>query len=168
MVALSPDTQLGGAWGSGYRYDTDTIKGFSHIHAWQMSGVSVMPVTYDSEPEQILSDYFSVFKHDNEIAQVGYHKVFLERYAIQAELTSTCRVGFHKYTYTQKGGRGVVIKMSGPLGPTNIKDGRLEKVDEYTLIGQMVNEPTRRRPKDLKIYFTIKFDQTYGGDYNRY
>ena len=39
MVNLSPDTQIGGAWGSGYRYKTDTIKGFSHIHAWQMSGI---------------------------------------------------------------------------------------------------------------------------------
>ncbi|WP_396603284.1 hypothetical protein [Algibacter sp. R77976] len=45
MVNLSPDNQIGGAWGSGYRYKTDTIKGFSHIHAWQMSGVSLMPVT---------------------------------------------------------------------------------------------------------------------------
>ena len=27
MVNLSPDTQIGGAWGSGYRYKTDTIKG---------------------------------------------------------------------------------------------------------------------------------------------
>jgi len=32
MVNLSPDTELNGAWGSGYRYKTDTIKGFSHVH----------------------------------------------------------------------------------------------------------------------------------------
>ncbi|MDO1499353.1 hypothetical protein Q2T40_03735 [Winogradskyella maritima] len=44
MVNLSPDTEIDGAWGSGYRYKVDSVKGFSHVHAWQMSGLSVMPV----------------------------------------------------------------------------------------------------------------------------
>ena len=47
MVTLNPDTQIGGAWGSGYRYHTDTIKGFSHIHAWTMAGLRMMPATTD-------------------------------------------------------------------------------------------------------------------------
>lgn len=47
MVNLSPDTELNGAWSSGYQYDIDTIKGFSHVHGWQISGVSVMPVTIE-------------------------------------------------------------------------------------------------------------------------
>jgi putative alpha-1,2-mannosidase len=55
MVNLSPDTQIGGAWGSGYRYSTDTIKGFSHIHAWQLSGLSVMPVTITDLKEILVS-----------------------------------------------------------------------------------------------------------------
>lgn len=33
MVNLSPDTELNGAWGSGYRYKVDSVKGFSHVHA---------------------------------------------------------------------------------------------------------------------------------------
>ena len=49
MVNLSPDNEIDGAWGSGYRYAVDTIKGFSHIHAWQISGLSVMPVTLSDE-----------------------------------------------------------------------------------------------------------------------
>ena len=28
MVNLSPDTEVDGAWGSGYCYNTDTVKGF--------------------------------------------------------------------------------------------------------------------------------------------
>jgi len=44
MVNLSPDTEVNGAWGSGYRYNTDTVKGFSHVHAWQLSGPSIMPI----------------------------------------------------------------------------------------------------------------------------
>ncbi|MCF2949790.1 hypothetical protein L0668_16850 [Paraglaciecola aquimarina] len=42
LVNLSPDTELGGAWGSGYRYHSLEIKGFNHIHAWQLSGLSVL------------------------------------------------------------------------------------------------------------------------------
>lgn len=29
MVNLSPDTEIDGAWGSGYRYKVDSVKGFS-------------------------------------------------------------------------------------------------------------------------------------------
>ena len=96
MVNLSPDTQIGGAWGSGYRYKTDTIKGFSHIHAWQMSGVSIMPVVTSNETQKnIYTDFYSKFSHDTEKISPGYHYVELDRYQITSELTSTKRVGFH-------------------------------------------------------------------------
>jgi putative alpha-1,2-mannosidase len=47
MVNLSPDMVVDGTWGAGYRYHTDTIRCFSHIHAWQLSGIPVLPVTGD-------------------------------------------------------------------------------------------------------------------------
>jgi len=159
MVNLSPDTQIGGAWGSGYRYLTDTIKGFSHIHAWQMSGVSVMPIQYDMNPTRFFSDYDSAFDHEEEIVEVGYHKVLLKRYGIQAELSSTARVGFHQYNFNNsKQNKAIIFKLNGPLGPCKLKEGTLELVDEYTIKGRTINAPTRRRPKDLTIYFIAKFD----------
>ncbi|MFT4565629.1 MAG: putative alpha-1,2-mannosidase [Saprospiraceae bacterium] len=158
MVNLSPDTQLGGAWGSGYRYDTDTIKGFSHIHAWQMSGVSVMPVAYKNRPEKLLTNYESQFNHSEEKVEVGYHSLLLNRYGIEAELSSTKRVGFHRYSFPGDQESAVVFNMSGQLGPCEIKDGSLRQIDKYTLQGQMTNMPTRRRPKDLIVYFYVKFD----------
>lgn len=159
MVSLSPDTQNAGAWGSGYKYNTDTIKGFSHIHAWQMSGVSVLPVSNIEQNPEILDDYFSAFDHSDEIAEVGYHKVELKRYDIKAELTSTTRVGFHKYTFKGQESKGVVFKLGGTLGPTSLTSAQMTKVDDYTLRGQMTNLPTRRRPKDIVVYFYVKFDQ---------
>src|SRR5690606_4620513 len=100
MVNLSPDTQLEGAWGSGYRYGTDTIKGFSHIHAWQLSGLSVMPIIYSKDKEgEVFSDFFSRFSHEKEEVYPGYHSLELERYGIKTELTSTKRVGFHRYHF---------------------------------------------------------------------
>ena len=158
MVGLNPDTQLGGAWGSGYRYETDTIKGFSHIHAWQMSGVSILPITFSEDPKQCLNDYFSPFDHDRETAEVGYHQVLLDRYQIIAELTSSTRVGFHRYHFINDDNPGLLVKLGGVLGPCEIKNGSIKKVNDYTLSGQMTNAPTRRRPKDLDIYFTIVFN----------
>ncbi len=42
MVQLSPDNQSQ-YWKSGYEYTIGSVFGFSHIHAWTMSGLSVMP-----------------------------------------------------------------------------------------------------------------------------
>ena len=43
MVKLSPDNQNAG-WQSGYDPIFESIGGFSHIHEWTMSGLSMMPV----------------------------------------------------------------------------------------------------------------------------
>lgn len=159
MVNLSPDTEIGGAWGSGYRYNTDTIKGFSHIHAWQLSGLSVMPVTLNaSNKEKIFTDFFSRFSHETEKVAPGYHSVELERYNITAELTSTRRVGFHKYNYEGKGQPALLLNLNTLLGPCKNTDGYIEKVTTDKIVGHLTNEPTRRRPKPTKVFFQIDFD----------
>ncbi|MBJ7883132.1 glycoside hydrolase family 92 protein, partial [Gelidibacter salicanalis] len=77
MVNLSPDTDIGGAWGSGYRYESDSIKGLSHVHAWQLSALSVLPVS--GIELETNTDFASPFSHDTEIVQPGYHKLILDR-----------------------------------------------------------------------------------------
>lgn len=159
MVNLSPDTQIGGAWGSGYRYNTDTVKGFSHIHAWQLSGLSVMPFEVnDKTKENIYSDFYSPFSHETEKAEVGYHYLELDRFGIKAELTSTKRVGFHKYTFEGESKPGILFNLNGALGPCRIIDGQLKQIDDTTLEGQVINVPTRRRPKPTTVFFQIKLD----------
>jgi len=160
MVNLSPDTQVGGAWGSGYRYNTDTIKGFSHVHAWQLAGVSVMPVVLENEGNRgIFEDYASKFNHDNETAIPGYHAVDLERYNIKAELTSSTRVGFHRYTFGEKEKAALLFNLNGLLGPSLMKDGELKQTGEYTLEGKTVNAPTMRRAKDCTVFFHVELNE---------
>lgn len=164
MVNLSPDTELDGAWGSGYRYNTDTIKGFSHVHAWQMAGLSVMPVHYQTGEEQaILQNYFSSFEHEKESATPGWHKVSLDRYRIEAELTSTVRVGFHQYTFSGEEPRGIVFNLGGKMGPSSMKEGKIEQGGDRMLVGSVTNAPTRRRPRDLTVFFAIALDQDVEG-----
>lgn len=160
MVNLSPDTQIGGAWGSGYRYKTDTIKGFSHIHAWQMSGISVMPVTTNKESkEDIYKDFYSKFSHDQEVVIPGFHKVNLDRFNIAAQLTSTKRVGFHQYSYPDnQEDKAILFNLNTLLGPSSNTDGFLEQNSANELSGKVTMEPTHRRPKPLTVYFKVKLN----------
>ncbi len=159
MVNLSPDTQVEGAWGSGYRYKTDTIKGFSHIHAWQLSGLSVMPVTVsEKNKNSIFNDYYSKFSHKTEKVSPGYHYIELDKYKITTELTSTKRVGFHKYTFPKDQQAAILFNLNGKLGPCEIIDGKLEKIGDNKLSGSLVASPTHRRPKPSTIFFEVELN----------
>ncbi len=161
MVNLSPDNLLGGAWGSGYRYDTDTVRVFSHIHAWQLSGIPVMPITGAFDGSMGPDDYKSKFDHDKEEVKAGYHKVELDRYGIEVELTATRRVGFHRYTFPASDQSHVVIDFATDLGPSGVAGGYLKRESNHELSGYMVSQPTRRRPKPVNVYFSIAFDKPF-------
>ncbi len=101
MVSLSPDTDVKGSWESGYLYDSKAIRCFSHLHAWQLSGIPVMPLVGEMIGHQGMDAYKSAFSHDSEVVRPGYHQVTLDRYQITAELTSTARVGFHQVSFSR-------------------------------------------------------------------
>ena len=156
MVNLSPDTEIDGAWGSGYRYKVDSVKGFSHVHAWQMSGLSVMPVV-NRDSINPFTDFYSKFSHESEKVTPGHHYLKLDRNNIEVELTSTKRVGFHKYNFREEDGekRAILFNLHTPLGPCNNSEGVLEMDGNMALSGSLVMEPTFRRPKPLKMYFKV-------------
>jgi predicted alpha-1,2-mannosidase len=159
MVNLCPDNRINGDWGSGYHYEVDTIRGFSHLHEWQISGLLVMPVTLpSSNKEALFRDFSSTFSHANETVKPGYHAVLLDRYSVNAELTATSRVGFHRYKFPANSAPAVLIYLNGEIGPCINKDGKLEKSGPRTLKGSVVNAATRRRLKDFNVYFQIDFN----------
>ncbi len=159
MVNLSPDTEIKSDWGGGYKYKTDTVKGFSHIHEWQMSGLSVLPVIVSkAHNKNIFTDFYSKFSHETEKVSPGYHSLILERYQIKAELTSTKRVGFHKYTFPEKVQKSILFNLNTILGPCENTNGVLMKDNDYELSGTLVMSPNFRRPKPVTAYFKIKFN----------
>lgn len=114
MVQLSPDTQIRPVkqsykWAAGYRYSDTTILGFSHTHFSgaghsDLGDVLVQPISGEVrlEPGEIDkpgSGYRSRFRHETEVAKPGYYAVTLEDYGVRAELTTTTRVGVHRYTF---------------------------------------------------------------------
>lgn len=159
MVNLSPDTKTRGSWKSGYIYDSLHIRCFSHIHAWQMSGIPVMPTTGEFKGHKGMEVYKSRFSHDKEKARLGYHKVVLEDYNITAELTSTTRVGFHKYNF-QKNNEGYVMFDTGAyLAHSKMDSSKVIYVNDREIAGYSIMGRTGRRPKPTYVYFVARFNK---------
>lgn len=159
MVNLSPDTWIEGSWGSGYLYDSLDIRCFSHIHAWQMAGIPVMPTTGEFKGHLGLEETKSGFSHEREEAFPGYHKVFLEDYGITAELTSTQRVGFHRYTFPRTDQAFVSFHTGAFLAHGPVDSSVVRLVSDQRIEGFSVMGATIRRPKPTTVYFAAEFDQ---------
>ena len=162
MVNLSPDMGLGGAWNSGYRYDMDTINFFSHIHAWQLSGIPVLPTTGEFKGHKGPQIYGSAYSHETEVIETGYHSVELEAYNIKAELTSTTRVGFHRYAYPANKDKHILLDLGTLLGPSGTESGFAKQVKKTEIEGYALMEPTIRRPKSTYVYYVLQFDTPFG------
>src|SRR5882757_7344284 len=139
MVQLSPVTK----WrsGSGYQYEDTVIYGFIHTSKghWNLCNIPLLPVTGAISPD----DYGSAYSHNNESAHPGYYQVYLERYGINAELTSTLRCGYHKYTYKT----GQTKKLIVDLNMSN------ERVRSWNISQQGENVFTGFQQAGEKMYF---------------
>jgi predicted alpha-1,2-mannosidase len=122
MVQLSPITKFGS--GAGYEYENPQIYAFAHTNKghWNLCNIPILPVSGDVNP----ADFASNFSHKNESAHPGYYQVYLERYGINAELTSTLRTGYHRYTYTDNTKpKKLIVNLS--VSNERIKDWKFEK-----------------------------------------
>lgn len=161
MVNLSPDMVVNGTWGAGYRYNVDTIRCFSHIHAWQLSGIPVMPVTGECKGHLGPDHYGSRYSHENEKVNPGYHQIFLDSYGINAEITSTTRVGFHKYSFPESENSHILFDFTTTLGPSDTQYGYIKKNSAEELEGYAIMAPTIRRPKPVHVFFVAQFDNPF-------
>jgi len=158
MVNLSPDTKVGDDWMNGYIYGDKEIQCFSHIHCWQIYGVPVMPQTGEIFSVNGLAAAASPFSHEDEVVHPGYHKVFLQRYGIQAELTSTTRVGFHRYTFPESTRSFIAFDTSATL-MAGMDASSIRHVSPTQLAGRSVMSATIRRPKPFTVYFVAEFSK---------
>jgi predicted alpha-1,2-mannosidase len=159
MVQLSPDTRIDGSWDgcSGYHYSDSVIYGFSHTH---LSGtgcsdygdIVLMPFTGNASVE--LNDFKSSFSHKNEKASAGYYSVLLNN-GVGVELTSTTRVGLHRYKFPKNKKANVVIDLS--LRDKTLESD-LDSVSPTRLEGMRRSEAWA---KDQHIYFSVEFSAPF-------
>ena len=118
LVQVSPDTHIMG-WdaSSGYHYDDSQIYAFSHTHLsgtgiGDLGDVAILPFSGGDSIRPV-----ATFKKETEKATPGYYAVRLDNFGINVELTSTDRVGFHKYTYDNPKDRRVLLDLGHVLQP---------------------------------------------------
>ncbi|SKB65678.1 alpha-1,2-mannosidase, putative [Soonwooa buanensis] len=149
MIQLSPDQNTKSGdwdWCSGYHYSSKTIMGFSHNHlsgtGWaDLGDILVMPTTgkinmIAGTEQQPQNTYRSTFSHDRESASPGYYSVMLDSYNVKAELTTSERVGFHKYTFPKTEEANIIIdptnKIYGTVYHTAITIESNKKIIGYS------------------------------------
>lgn len=161
MVQLSPDTRLEGWDGcSGYHYSDSFIYGFTHTH---LSGTGVsdygdvllMPMNGTASPDNKI--YGSAFSHQTEKALPGYYYVKLLDDQIDVELTTTERVGLHRYTFSNTVNTTIILDLKH----------RDEVLESYLTIEDSVTVTGLRRSKawagNQYVYFVIKFSKPIRG-----
>ncbi len=139
MVQVTPVTMYHS--GSGYQYEDKTIYGFAHTSKghWNLCHVPILPVTGRIDP----SDYASAFGHDRESARPGYYQVYLERYGVNAEMTSTLRCAYHRYTFRPEDAKELLVDIT--RSNNNVWEWSLRKDGPNVLTGSQGG--------DGKIYF---------------
>ena len=129
MVQLTPVTQFHS--GSGYQYEDTVIYGFVHTSKghWNLCNIPLMPATGQFDAY----DYKSAFSHKNESAHPGYYQVYLERYGINVELTSTLRCAFHKYTFKPGADKKLIANLA--LSNERVKSWDIHQEDANVFAG---------------------------------
>lgn len=184
MVQLSPETDnqvlyINGEYNpdayrycSGYQYDDSTIFGFSHTH-FSGTGHSdlgdflVMATTGERkiEPGDAAvhrSGYHSGFSHDNELAEPGYYRVLLDDYDVLAELTSTDRVGIHRYTFPETDSAHIILDLASNIYNHDQKNVWVfVRVENDSLVTGY--RQTNGWGRTRLVYFAMEFSKPFTG-----
>ncbi len=169
MVKLSPDNQNSG-WQAGYDPIFETIGGFSHIHEWTMAGLLLMPtngplITNVGDENKPDKGYRSRLNTETEEALVGYYKAELTDYNILAELTSTTRCGFQRYTFPKnKKDSRILVDLQIPAEYRyNLIEVQIKKVSDNRVEGfsSQISPDTWSGgvSQEYIVHFVIEFDQ---------
>lgn len=166
MVQLSPDTDISG-WDhcSGYHASVNSIMGFSHTHLSGTGGadygdVLLLPFTGNiqwkagarNKPEDGYRSHFS-----KEEAKAGYYSVYLDDYDVDVELTTSKRVGFHKYTFTNSNDGRVLVDLKHGISDMT-EHSYLEVVSDREVRGLRQSRGWARKQY---VYFSIVFSQPF-------
>ena len=139
MVQATPVTMYHS--GSGYQYEDPTILGFAHTSKghWNLCHVPILPITGRVDAR----DYASPFSHQREEAHPGYYSVFLDRYHVQAEMTTTLRCAYHRDTFRPDDDKQLLIDITH--SNNNVQEWSLRQEGDRAFSGSQWGEG--------KIYF---------------
>ncbi len=163
LVCAAPMTKNWNNSGGGYAYFLEEILGFPQIHAWTLSGLNLMPTLASIDPTLGENEWKSPFKHDDEIVQPGYHRVFLPKSNVWVEQTSTDRVSFYRFRWTENTEAQLLLSLHGLLGNSRMTNADVKKINDQEFEGSVssVDRAYNVGPKDVKIYFVVQVDKKW-------
>jgi predicted alpha-1,2-mannosidase len=158
MVQLSSDTRLEGWDGcSAFHYSDSIIYGFSHTHL-SGTGVSdyadILLMPFVKKNPDILEDSFtSKYDKSSVIAKPGYYSVYLKDYNVDVELTVSQRVGFHKYSFSDKESQYVLLDLEHR---DKLLECYVEQINDTRFVGL---RRSKAWAENQYQYFVIDFNQ---------
>jgi predicted alpha-1,2-mannosidase len=175
MVKLGPDMESFDSRPSGFGYVSGgRILGFSHLHLSGASGkygnILVAPVTGALDIADIKSP------RTEEVDHPGYYAARLTRYDVKAELTSTRRVGFHRYTFPASQESHLTVNIDHCLnkGPGSESQrflgGEVHLLSDHEAEGMGRYAGGWNKGGEYRVYFYIVLDtkaagaRTWAGD----
>ena len=183
MVQLSPQTnfelmfEADGSYNTatyeycaGYQYRDTTILGFAHTnfsgtgHS-DLGDLLIMPTTGPLVLDPLQTEtggkgYYSVFSHEREKASPGFYNVFLESYGIEANLTASDRVGFHKYTFPETEDAHILLDLVYNVYHHDNKNvWTFIRVENDSLVTGY--RQTKGWARTKKVYFAMEFSKPF-------
>ncbi len=150
---------------SGYHQDDRQIYGFSHTHLsgtgiGDLGDVALLPFSGEDSIKPV-----ATFRKETEKATPGYYAVHLDNFGVDAELTTTDRVGFHKYTYADPKERKVMLDLGHVLQPNwghKIVDNEYLFVNDSTVEGTIKTQGWAHfHSVSYRITFSEKIETVY-------
>jgi predicted alpha-1,2-mannosidase len=155
---------------SGYYYGDDQILGFSHTRlngtgATDGGHFLVMPARGTGEPHRLRAWQSTTFSHSEELAFPGYYAVRLPKLGVLAELTSTPRVGVHRYTFSEGMAPHLVLDVMNALGGRRASEGTVRVLPEVGEVEGSVRTfgTFSGRYGGIKVYFVARLGQRCAG-----
>ncbi|WP_319501466.1 GH92 family glycosyl hydrolase [uncultured Draconibacterium sp.] len=174
MAKLAPSTNAhyGNEQGweaVGYDDRDSSIEGFANFHEFQVGGIVFAPSvgelqTVPGDLKNPDGGYRSRFDRKNEYATAGYYSVWLDDYDVKAELTSTKRVGFHRYTFPETESANILFDIGNQQGESGkVKDAEAVITADGRIEGYVITEPEYvkkyQKGADVKMYFSAVLDK---------
>lgn len=164
LAEVVPDTEIQSRFGSsGYVYSKTNVFGFAHLHGWGLAAILVMPTQGGVDLARGPDGWFSGHQHANEIMSAGYHKVLLDRYGITAEVTSTIRAGFHRWTFARAGLADMLFDLGAKLPEAEQAEAQVLCVSDTEMEGwvQMRSNYEGESQDVGRVYFVARFNRPF-------
>lgn len=162
MISAAPMTRNKNQYGGGYNYNSTEVLGFPQVHCWMLSGITLMPITGEVDARQGEQEWKSPFSHAGEMAQPGYHRLYLEKYKTWVEQTASDRVSLYRFRYTGQADvpMQILLNLGGYVSTSTMTGADVRKVNDREIEGS-VNTVGRLwgGPENVKIYYVIRYEK---------